>query len=58
MKLTLVSHISRESGISKSVPYQIDVVKCYGVSYGFFHLFDIDFSLYQQIMILEDGTFI
>ena len=43
IKLIYVSHISMESGISISVPYHIDVVKLYGFSYRYFHLFDNDF---------------
>ena len=36
--------ISMESGITISVPYQIDVVKWCSFSYRFFHLFYIHFS--------------
>ena len=54
-QFTWDSHIFMDSGISISVPYQIDVVKWYGFSLDFCHLFDIDF-FYQQIRILEDGN--
>ena len=52
-KLTLVSHISIESWISISVPYELDVVKWYGFSCRFFLFIWYWFFFYQQMMILE-----
>ena len=54
-KLMWVSHISMESGLCISVPYQIDV-KWYGFSYRFFSFIWYWFFFYQQILILEDGN--
>ena len=42
---TISNRCLRIDSIGTQVPYQIDVVKPYGFSYGFFYLFDIDFSL-------------
>ena len=55
IKLTWVSHIFMDSGISISVPYQRDVVRWYGFSYGKIIFIWCWFFVYQLFMNMKDG---